>query len=119
MSNYRRNKLNAVTMTDSPSLTDQSAAKETDINVIVATYGITGQARGKQPIHGVDWTEHPQDLRDAFEKVRELSKLRGALPEALREHKIEELLALTDDQLAHILTPPPEKPAETPKEDPK
>lgn len=104
----------ARTRTTKPSLTDQSQAKATDINVIVKS-----MLRGSQPtssahpIYG-DFSNLPQDLRAMIEQTRSIEKLRKSLPQQLRERPIEELLSLTPDELANILQPPAPAPATPP-----
>lgn len=105
--NYAKNKLAAITKDDTPTLTDQSQAKATDINVIVKSFKVTGRVPGSDtpPIAG-DFTALPTDLRGMIETSRELQKRRRSLPPQLRELPIEELLSLTPDKLTNILTPP-------------
>lgn len=104
---YQLNKLNSRTVTKSPTLTDQSQARETDINVIVRRMGISGQAprAAGKPMYG-DFTQFPQDLRDFIETARGIETHRRKLPEALRDLSTEEILALTPEQLTNKLTPP-------------
>lgn len=115
------------TPTIGETLTDQAAAKDTDINRIVATMGITGQVPGtRQPMYG-DFSNYPTDLRGFIEMGRSLSGLREQLPDALKDRSLDELAMLTDEQINNILKPPekpadpkpPEKPAEPKKEEPK
>lgn len=105
---YRKNKELAVTHTTQPTLTDQSAAHETDRNVIMSRYMIHGQMPGsaKQPMYA-DFAALPGDLRGFLDHARSLKTLRGQLPTQLQKHSLEELLALTPEQLTTILTPPP------------
>lgn len=112
MAYYALNKANSRTVNKQPTKTDQSQARETDINVIVGRYGIGGTVPGPggQPITG-DFTELPQDLRGFIEKGRELEKLRADLPKELQTKTTEELLALTPAELTTILTPPAPPPA--------
>lgn len=109
---YALNKANSRTVNKGPTKTDQSQARETDINVIVGRYGIGGTVPGpgQAPMTG-DFTELPQDLRGFIEKGRELDKLRAQLPKELAGKSTEELLALTAEQLTTILTPPAPPPA--------
>lgn len=97
----------------SPTLTDQSQAAETDINVIVKRYGVHGQAPGttREPMYG-DFTGLPTDLRGFIETGRALEEHRERLPEKLRDMPITELLALTPEELTNILTPPAPPPGE-------
>lgn len=104
---YRTNKAKAVFNNTEPSLTDQSQAKDTDINVIVKRYGVHGTAPGinGEPLYG-DFTNIPTDLRTMIETSRELENYRRKLPKQLAELPIEELIALTPEKLTSILTPP-------------
>lgn len=108
MSNYARNKAKSIIHTEGETLTDQSQARETDINVIVSRYGITNQmpGTGAQPIYG-DFTQLPKDLREFIDLGRSIEDRRAELPPELREMPIEELLALTPEQLTDKLTPSP------------
>lgn len=114
MSNYYRNKLAAIYRNTEPSKTDQSQAKDTDINVIVNRYGVTGTAPGttKEPLYE-DFTELPRDLRGMIEKGRDLQRLRRQLPKQLAEMPVDQLLALSPDQINAILKPA-DKPADKP-----
>lgn len=94
-----------------PSLTDQSQANDTDINVIVKRYGIHGQAPGAStPPQFGDFTGLPDNLRDMIEMARTIEARRKELPQQLAEMPIEDILALTTDQLTTILNPPAPKP---------
>lgn len=111
MSVYKTNRLKARTTNTQPTLTDQSQARETDINVIVGRYGVTGRAPGAagQPMFG-DFSDLPTTLRDMIETSRDMQRRRNQLPEQLREMPIEQLLALTPDKLTDILKPMEEHP---------
>lgn len=112
---YRENKARAIFTNTQPTMTDQSQGHETDINVIVGKYGIGQTAPGAngEPTYA-DWTNMPTDLREMIETARRLEDHRAALPDALRDMPIEEILSLTDDSLTNILTPPATTPAATP-----
>jgi len=114
---YQKNRLRAQTVNTEPTMTEQSGAAATDINLIVKSFKVTGRVPGATtaPIAG-DFTGLPQDLRGMIETSRSIKAKRGNLPKALREMPIEELLTLTTDKLAAILAPPtPDKPnANTP-----
>jgi len=114
MSNWRKNKELAITRDTTPTLCDQSQAKDADINIIIKMLGKTGTAPGAagKPIYG-DFTTLPTDLRGFIEKGREMEKLRQALPPQLRGKPTEELMGLTVEDVKKILTPAPK---ETPKE---
>lgn len=113
MSNYRKNKAAAVFNNTEPTMTDQSQANETDINVIVGKYGIGHTAPGApgEPLYE-DWTTFPTDLRDMIDTARRIEEHRQQLPEKLKNMYVEEILALTQDELTNILTPPAPPPAE-------
>lgn len=103
------------TVNNKPTRTDQSQAADTNINVILTKYGVTGVARGTT--NSPEWLDHtqlPQDLREAFDMARRATEARASLPEQLRKKSIEELVALTPEDLRTILTPPAPTPA--PKE---
>jgi len=106
------------THNNKPTLTDQSQAKDTDINIIVKRFGVTGKVPGAdgQAMSG-DFTNLPRDLREMIDRSRDITKLRSKLPAALKGKSVEELLTLTPDQLTNILTPPANTPADTPKEE--
>lgn len=98
-----------------PTLTDQSQANDTDINIVMKNFmgSKIVNARPGQPIGG-DFTQIQGDLRHQLEI---LDKLRARLPRALAELPTDQLLGLTEDQLRTILTPP-EKPADKPADKP-
>lgn len=114
---YEENKRRAVTVDNTPSLTDQSAADDTDLNVIVRQYLTQGTARGnpENATYG-DFTQLPTDLRGFIELGRTLQDTIEELPLALRATPLDELVQMTNEQIARILTPAePVKPTE-PKE---
>lgn len=120
MSNWKKNRELARTRNTKPTLTDQSSARDTDINIIVKQYTVHGQLPGNpgQPMHE-DFTGLPTDLRGFIEQARSLKTHTRNLPEALRELTTEQLLSLTPQELAAKLAPP-DKPADTPPtEEPK
>lgn len=117
--NYQINKAKArIFNKGKPSLTDQSQAKDTDINVIVGRFIKTGAATAapNAPMNG-DFSNLPRDLRGIIEESRKLQQLRHKLPKELRDKPVEELLTLSPTELTSILTPPATSPA--PKEEPK
>lgn len=111
--NYQGNKERSKIRTTKPSLTDQSQAKSTDINVIVGQFRISGRVPGApvEPLPPGDYSNVPGDLRSMIEETRRIESYRRRLPQALREKPIEELLTLTTDQLTAILQPPAAPPA--------
>lgn len=104
--NYHRNKAKAIYNNTEPSLTDQAAAKDTDINVIVKGFLTHGQAPGQtgSPMFD-DFTQNPSDLREYIERARTLDEHRAKLPAQIRNLALEELLALTPETLRAKLTP--------------
>lgn len=114
MTFYANNRKRARTVTKTPTLTDQSQARETDINVIVGRFLKTGAAPGAPlpALNGVDWTNFPNDLRGFIETGKRIDEYRSALPEQLRDMPTDQILALKPDELTSILTPPAPKPAE-------
>lgn len=119
MSRYHDNAKRAEHTNNEPTMTDQSQGYETDINVIVGKYGIGQVTNGHEPGTGqyIDWTQFPRDLKEMIETARSLERHRAQLPEQLREMPINDILALTTEQLTNILKPPAPKP-ETPPANP-
>lgn len=105
--NHDERRAKGRTLNTEPTMTDQSQASETDLNVIMRKYGVSGRvpATTAQPMYG-DFTNLPTDLRDMIETSRTIKEKRSQLPKELREMPIEELLALTPEELTTILTPP-------------
>lgn len=113
---YKLNKERAVYRNNDPTLTDQSQARETDINIIVSKMGIGRVVAGAaQPPMYADFTDLPRDLRGFIEEARQLDTLRSKLPKELQGQRIEELLALTPEQIHALLFPEPATPP-APKE---
>lgn len=119
MSKYHENKMRARTRNTDPSMTDQSQARDTDINVIVGRFQVTGRVpSAPTPAMSGDFSEIPLDgLRGFIHRARKLAQHLRNLPECLRGMPPEELLALTPEQLKDKLTPPPTP--EPPKGEPK
>lgn len=117
---YHENKARAVTFNTEPTMTDQSAAHDTDINVIVDKFAQHGQLpqHPKPPISG-DFTGLPVTLAEAFEAAKTIQGLHARMPEQLRSMPIQELMALTPQQLTDKLKkqPPAEPPTEEKKGD--
>lgn len=115
-SNWHKNKLAAIFNNKDPSLTDQSQARDTDINVIVGKFNITGRVPGSdtQPMSG-DFSELPRDLRSFIEQARQLTRLHSELPEKLRNLTTQQLLELPPAELKAILEPPASPPAPAPE----
>lgn len=115
--NYQRNKQLSKTKPKKPSMTDQAGARETDINVIVKQFTVSGRVNGttKEPMYQ-DFSELPRDLRGFIEMGRGLSENADKLPKQLRDLAPEELFALTREQITAKLTPPqPEAKKDEPK----
>lgn len=105
------------TFNSGKSLADQSQADETNINVILRKYGVTGVATGVAgPPQYLDHTQLPEDLREAYDQIRSIGRLRDQLPDSLRERPMNELNALTLEELNTILHPPADPPAPPPGE---
>lgn len=104
--NWSKNRVLARTINTEPTLTDQAAARDTDINVIVKSFKVTGMVPGKnEPGTYADFTAYPRDLREMMEMARGLRQQMQKLPPQLRNLGPEQLLALTPEQLKKILTP--------------
>lgn len=114
---YRTNKSNAITLNRirkgpragdvAASETDQTAAKDTDRNIIVKRFLTHGQLpQGRKPGMYGDFSILPEDLQGFLAQAKSLQKHRQNLPKELRGMTTEELLALTPDELKDILTPP-------------
>lgn len=103
---YASNKANSRTINKEPTLTDQSQAHETDINVIVGRFATSGRVPGTQrpPMSG-DFSELPNDLRGFLDTARTTKDLQKKLPKELQGKSIEEILRLSPDELQTILTP--------------
>jgi len=96
-----------------PTMTDQSGAADTDINLIVKRYGVYGTAPGSAhpPIYG-DFADIPQDLRDKINLIRSIPELRKDLPSELDGLTLADL-NLPPDQLAAKIPRPAPTPAPT------
>lgn len=112
---YAFNKIRTRTITTQKTKTDQSQAKDTDINVIVGRFLHTGTvpAPDQRPFYG-DFSELPGDLRGFLDRARTLEHHRKQLPKALQHLTTEELLTLTPKALKDIMEPPAPTPAPTP-----
>lgn len=116
---YQINKAHSRTRNTKPSMADQAGAKDTDINVIVGRFLHTGTVpTSRRPPFSGDFTELPTDLRGFIEGAMRTKDIRRSLPAELRDMPVEEILALTPEQLTSKLTPPAPTPA-TPKEETK
>jgi len=115
---YQQNRLRAQFKSIKPTLTDQSAAKDTDINVIVKQFGLGGQVLGNraQPIYE-DFTQYPRDLREFIEVSRAVRTHIADLPDELRNLPMDQLLNLPPKELLAKLVKPAPTPA--PPEPPK
>lgn len=100
-----------------PTKTDQSGAAETDVNVIVSQFKISGVVPGaSRPGMYGDFTQLPHDLRDMIEQSRALMRTRNDLPDQLKGLPIEQLLALTPAKIAAIF--PTSEPITAPIKEP-
>lgn len=114
MSVYAKNKQRSRTVNTRPTATDQSQAKDTDINIIVGKFGITGRVPGATtPPMGGDFTNLPGDLREMIETSRDMRRRRALLPKELQEIPVDKLLTMTPDEITAILKPPAPTPAKT------
>lgn len=113
--NYATRKLAAGYRSAKPSLTEQSGARETDINVIISRFAVSGTVPSSRtpPMSG-DFSELPADLRGIIDMGKRLNALRDRLPPQLRSMSNEQLCTLTMEQLNTILTPPATPPAQEP-----
>ena len=104
---YAVNKVRSRTTNTQPSLTDQSAAKDTDRNVIVKKFMVHGQVPtgNKTPIYA-DFASMPKDLVGLLEQAKSIYRLKNQLPKDLRDLTLDALLALTPDEIKAKLTPP-------------
>lgn len=109
--NYGERANRLATKTTQPTLTDQSAANDTDLNVIVKQFLKTGTAPGNpgQPMFE-DFTQYPEDLRGFIECAQSIKDHYGRLPEKLQVMDMNQLLSLTPEQLTDILKPDAPKP---------
>jgi len=115
--NYQINKERAKYRNDEPSLTDQSQAAGTDINIVMTQFLRTGQQNGtKAPMFG-DFSELPEDLRGFIEMGRSITEHREQLPEQLRNVPTARLFNMTREEISAILNPPP-KADDKPNEEP-
>lgn len=117
MPTHEERRAAARTINTEPTLTDQSQANETDINVIIGRFGVGGTvtATKKEPMYG-DFSELPTDLKGFLDARHELEEARLRLPKELRDIPTEELVYMTGEALKAKLTPPePPKPPEEKK----
>jgi len=106
---YQLNKIAARTRTTEPSMTDQSAADSTNVNVILknAKFGQleVGKGAATPPMYE-DTTNLPEDLRDMMELARQLPGYIGQLPTELRDIPLDVLMNMTPEDIRTRLTPP-------------
>ncbi|QXP08023.1 MAG: internal scaffolding protein [Arizlama microvirus] len=109
----------ARTINNEPTLTDQSGAAETDLNIILARYMQSGtlMSHNKEPMYE-DWTDLPEDFRGFIETGRQIEALTLQLPDALKKYSVQQLLSMTNEQITGILKPPV-TPTDEPKVEPK
>lgn len=108
MNAYKARSDKYATINDEPTMTEQSEAADTDINLIVKRYGVYGTAPGalNPPQYG-DYADLPTTLAEAFELMRSVPTLKSRLPEELAALTIEDIVNLTPDALNDILKPAP------------
>lgn len=96
-----------------PTKTDQGAARDTDINVIMRQYNVTGFIRGGStpPTFG-DYTAM-RDLKTTLDIQRNLRQYHASLPEQLRALPLSRLLDLKVEDVQRIMQPP-EQPGDKP-----
>lgn len=99
------------TRTTKPTMTDQSGQNDADINTIVKTYAVTGQAPGAQR-QGfyADLTQIPRDLKEMIDLAKDMETHRRKLPEKLQTLELDDLLYMTSAEIMEIMKPPEEKP---------
>ena len=118
--NYRLNKERAKYRPTKPTMTDQSQAADTDVNLIVKRYAVSGTAPGTtaRPMYG-DFTGLPKDLRGLIEQARQIETLRGELPKELQGLTVDDLVSMDASALKAYLTPakPANEPATKPEGD--
>lgn len=114
MGRYKANKADAVTFNTDPTLTDQSMAETTDINIIVTQFLRTGQHPMAPQGTYADYTQFPTDLREMFETARGVKEQVAALPKELRGIPLEELVNMTNEQITAMLPKPASEPAKEP-----
>lgn len=102
---YMERKVDLATVNNEPTMTDQSGADDTDINVIVKRYGVYGTVpQGKkQARFGEDYSELPDDLAGFIETARSVDSLRNNLPEELAVLTVDELLNYSPEALVELL----------------
>lgn len=115
---YQANKIKSKTRTTTPSLTDQSAAPSTDVNVILANHKFNEPALGRGAAEAPqyeDYTNLPDDYRQALELARQLPNTWGKLPPVLQGIPIDQLINKTPNEINAMLIPaqPPAKPPES------
>lgn len=105
-SNYKANKAKAIYINNTPTMTDQSQAEDTNVNVIMKKYRITGVVPGaaKAPIFA-DFTELPTSLQQLMEEAQRLPEHLNNLPDQLKGMPLDELVNLTGADLQAILRP--------------
>lgn len=121
MTYYYQNRKRARTFNTDPTMTDQSQAQNTDINIIINRLRDVGTPPPRNfavPMSG-DFTGLPKDLRSLLELAKSANEKRRALPAPLRDMPIDQLINLTTEQLHAILTPPAKPPAQETPEEPK
>lgn len=115
---YAINKAKAIYRSNAPSLTDQAAYKDTDLNIVIPRYLTTGHAPGQvKPGEFMDLSEVPQDLRGLIDESRRINQYRQQLPEELRDIPTEQLIYMSPEEMRRHIEGVRErnKPPESPK----
>lgn len=102
---YAENKARSKILTIGTTMTDQSGAAATDINIIVAKMNQTGMMpqTSKQGFYA-DMSEIPTNLRDMLELSNSMEQNRNSLPDALRHLSTAELLDTPPQRLQEMMT---------------
>lgn len=105
---YKERKAAAIYRPTKPTKTDQSQAKDTDVNLIVKRFTVSGTAPGTsaQPMYG-DFSILPKDLREMIEQVRGIEKLRKGLPRNMQNLTLQDIVELDNQALERYLLPTP------------
>lgn len=103
---YAENKERSKTLIIGNTVTDQSGAPGTDINVIVKKMQQTGSmpTGSKPPMWGADLSEIPDNLRDMLEMSRNIEAHRNELPKELQGLSTAELINTPPKRLNDMMT---------------
>lgn len=103
---YKARKDAAIYRPTKPTMTDQSQASDTDVNVIVRKYAVSGTVPGHQgqPLYG-DFTQMPRDLRELIQRARSIERLRGELPKTMQSLTLQDLVDMDNEALISYIQP--------------